>query len=163
MKNSDNKKSTQHCPCGTGKSYADCCGVFISNQKLPLTPEALMRSRYTAYTRANIDYIIQTMKSPAADNFDVKDAEEWAKTVNWIGLDVIKTKYDANQGIVEFRAHYSLDGKKNILHEISEFRFENGKWYYVDGTIPNQKIGRNDPCPCGSNKKYKKCCGCSSR
>ncbi len=21
------------------------------------------------------------------------------------------------------------------------------------------KIGRNDPCPCGSGKKYKKCCG----
>ena len=24
-----------------------------------------------------------------------------------------------------------------------------------------QKIGRNDPCPCGSGKKYKKCCGAS--
>lgn len=23
----------------------------------------------------------------------------------------------------------------------------------------NPKIGRNDPCPCGSGKKYKKCCG----
>ena len=23
----------------------------------------------------------------------------------------------------------------------------------------SQKIGRNDPCPCGSGKKYKKCCG----
>ncbi len=35
-----------------------------------------------------------------------------------------------------------------------------------DGSIPNQpakrepgKVGRNDPCPCGSGKKYKKCCG----
>jgi preprotein translocase subunit SecA len=23
----------------------------------------------------------------------------------------------------------------------------------------NQKVGRNDPCPCGSGKKFKKCCG----
>ena len=22
-----------------------------------------------------------------------------------------------------------------------------------------EKVGRNDPCPCGSGKKYKKCCG----
>ncbi|MEG2420368.1 MAG: SEC-C metal-binding domain-containing protein, partial [Oscillospiraceae bacterium] len=34
-----------------------------------------------------------------------------------------------------------------------------------DGTLKKQpvkkaeKIGRNDPCPCGSGKKYKKCCG----
>lgn len=25
--------------------------------------------------------------------------------------------------------------------------------------VKGQKIGRNDPCPCGSGKKYKKCCG----
>jgi len=26
-------------------------------------------------------------------------------------------------------------------------------------TAAPKKIGRNDPCPCGSGKKYKKCCG----
>ncbi len=26
-------------------------------------------------------------------------------------------------------------------------------------TVPREKVGRNDPCPCGSGKKYKKCCG----
>ena len=158
MTNFDNTEHIKHCPCGTGKSYIDCCGAFISNQKIPSTPEELMRSRYTAYTQVNLDYIIQTMKSPAADNFDAKDAQEWAIKASWIGLEVIKTKYDDNKGIVEFRAHYSIDGKKNVLHEISEFSFENGKWYYVDGRQPNKKIGRNDTCPCGSNKKYKKCC-----
>jgi len=157
----------QQCPCGTGKSYTDCCGIFIAHQKIPSTPEELMRSRYTAYSQVNMDYIIQTMKSPAADNFDAEDARAWAKKVNWTGLEIIKTRHDANKGIVEFRAHYDIDGKKNVLHEISEFNLENGKWYYVNGTQPHkkfiasaaEKIGRNDMCPCGSNKKYKKCCG----
>lgn len=170
MKNIINQKYTenaQRCPCGTGKTYLDCCGIFISNQKVPLTPEELMRSRYTAYNQVNLDYIVQTMKSPAADNFDAKDAREWAKKVSWTRLEIIKTKHDFNKGIVEFRAHYYIDGKKNVLHEISEFNFENEKWYYVDGTHPDKrfiastvkKIGRNDTCSCGSNKKYKKCCG----
>jgi uncharacterized protein YecA (UPF0149 family) len=26
-------------------------------------------------------------------------------------------------------------------------------------TAPGGDVGRNDPCPCGSGKKYKKCCG----
>ncbi|HJZ13258.1 MAG TPA: SEC-C metal-binding domain-containing protein [Acidobacteriota bacterium] len=25
-----------------------------------------------------------------------------------------------------------------------------------------EKVGRNDPCPCGSGKKYKKCCGANA-
>ncbi len=159
-------KRSQPCPCGTGKLYFDCCGPFITHQKIPATPEELMRSRYTAYTQVNLDYIAQTMKSPAADHFDVEAVREWAKKVSWTGLDVIRARQDLNQGIVEFRAFYSIDGKKNIIQELSEFHFENGKWYYLQGTQPDaktraraEKIGRNDRCPCGSNKKYKKCCG----
>ena len=29
--------------------------------------------------------------------------------------------------------------------------------------VRSEKIGRNEPCPCGSGRKYKKCCGASSR
>jgi SEC-C motif-containing protein len=161
-------KNNLPCPCGTGNSYQHCCGIFISNLKTPVTPEELMRSRYTAYNEVNIDYIMQTMKSPAADNFDREDARAWANSVNWTGLEIIKTSHDANKGIVEFRAHYLMDGKKYVLHEMSEFICDAEKWYYVKGTHPetekktilnSDKVGRNDSCPCGSNKKYKKCCG----
>ncbi|MCC2666593.1 MAG: putative motif domain protein [Gammaproteobacteria bacterium] len=124
------------CPCGTNKAYLDCCGIFISNQKKPSTPEELMRSRYTAYTERNIDYIAQTMKSPAADNFDTEATRAWAKKINWTGLKIIRTTHDARKGTVEFCAYYSMDNKKNVLHEISQFSFENEKWYYVDGTHP---------------------------
>lgn len=150
---------TKICPCGTGKKYHMCCGLFISEKEAPTTPEELMRSRYTAYTEANIHYICLTMKSPAADNFDFKSAEAWAQKANWTGLKVIKTSHDAHQGIVEFSAYYTLDDKNYELHEVSKFLNENGKWYYVDHLQPENKIGRNDKCPCGSDKKYKKCCG----
>lgn len=132
--NPNNVEETQHCPCESAKDYIDCCGVFISDQKIPATPEELMRSRYTAYYQMNMDYIARTQKSPAADNFDAEDARKWAKKTSWVGLEVIKTEYDSHKGIVEFRAYYNINGKKNVLHEISEFIFENRRWYYVDGT-----------------------------
>jgi SEC-C motif domain protein len=138
--NPNGAENMQHCPCGTGKVYLDCCGIFISNQKIPSTPEELMRSRYTAYNQVNVDYIVHTMKSPAGDNFDAEGVREWAKKISWTGLEIIKTSHDFNKGIVEFRAYYYVDGKKNVLHEISEFNFENGKWYYVNGTHHNKKL-----------------------
>jgi len=151
------------CPCGSLESYLDCCGAFISHQARPVTPEALMRSRYTAYTQANIDYIIETMKGPAAENFDPNESTSWAKEVSWLGLEVLGTKIDNNQGWVEFIAHYSVNEKKSNIHEISFFELEHGKWFYTHGKMPhnikNVKQERNALCLCGSHKKYKKCCG----
>jgi len=153
----------QYCPCGTGKYYTDCCGPFIQDQKKPAMPEALMRSRYTAYTEANIDYIARTMKEPAKKRFNPKSAFEWATQVEWLGLDVKKTSTQGTQGFVEFIAHFKEKGETKTLHELSEFRLENSEWYYVDGKFPvstasTSPVGRNDLCPCGSGRKYKKCC-----
>lgn len=120
-----------------------------------------MRSRYTAYTQIDIGYIACTMKPPATNHFDAASARAWAEKVSWTHLNVIRTTCDKTQGIVEFCASYRMNGESHLLHEISTFHFENGKWYYVDGTEP-QKTGRNDPCPCGSFKKYKRCCGNTS-
>ena len=150
------------CPCGSAKKYSECCGRFISGHQHPSTPEELMRSRYTAHTQANIDYIIHTMKSPAADGFDAKTAKEWAEQTKWIKLEVIHSSVSGTQGIVEFRAYFSLFDKTTVLHEISEFHQEQGRWYYIDGTTPEKeppvishKIGRNDACSCGSGRSIK--------
>jgi SEC-C motif domain protein len=123
----------KNCPCCTGRSYNDCCGVFISGQRDAVTPEELMRSRYTAYHDVDTDYIAKTMKSPAADNFDAKTMRSASKKISWQGLEVVKAANDETKGVVEFIALYTISGHKNILHEISEFNFEDGKWYYVDG------------------------------
>ena len=123
----------QTCPCGSKNNYADCCGIFIENRQSPQTPEQLMRSRYTAYTLANIDYILRTMKSPAADGFNPVEARKWAKQVNWLQLNVVKSSTAGNMGEVEFIAYFAMNNKKHTLHELSKFQFENGSWYYVDG------------------------------
>ena len=146
------------CPCGSSKPYNQCCYPFLHENQIPATPEALMRSRYTAYSEANIDYIVQTMKGPALENFDAAEARAWAREVNWIKLNVLKSPTPANnKGFVEFAAHYLQHNQECILHEFSEFHLENGKWYYIQGVEP--KLSRNESCFCGSNKKFKKCCG----
>jgi len=157
----------QNCPCGTGKDYNQCCGIFITGKQLPSIPEELMRSRYTAYTQANVDYIARTMKSPAADHFDPAATKSWAEQVNWVKLEVLNTSSENTRGTVEFIAHYTQKNKRFVMHEISEFQFEQGQWFYVDGKGPDKlsslksggKMSRNDPCHCGSGIKFKKCCG----
>lgn len=154
------------CPCGSNKDFTSCCQVFISGQQLPSSPEELMRSRYTAYTQHNTDYISNTMKSPAADHFDAAGAREWSQRVEWLKLEIIESSVKDDKGFVEFIAHMSMDKKRQVLHELSEFHLINGQWFYVDGKDPRAKapvsvarVGRNDPCLCGSGNKYKKCCG----
>lgn len=153
------------CPCGSKIDYAACCGLYIESGRAAPSPEALMRSRYTAYTRANIEYIKNTMKGSALLHFQEIQAKNWAERVKWLGLKVIKTINDKdNQGHVEFIATFLEGGKVESIHELSEFLLEEGRWFYVDGqhqvaapASQSRKIGRNDICPCGSQKKFKHC------
>ncbi len=149
------------CPCGLPNLYSECCGRFIEATQIPSTPEELMRSRYTAYSQANMDYINRTMQGPAALGFDVNEAFKLAKITLWRKLIIKQSSMEKNKGTVEFIAYYTITNQNHILHEKSEFILQNGIWYYVDGqTFLNEplRISRNDKCPCGSHKKFKKCC-----
>lgn len=153
------------CPCGSGKTYAKCCGLFIDNHKAPETPEQLMRSRYTAYTLAQTNYISKTMREKALVGFDEFQSKQWAQKVIWIGLTVKQSTMETpDKGYVEFIAHWIEKNHFCTMHERSEFHRMNNQWFYVDGVNlmtslkKNQiKIGRNSPCPCGSGKKFKNC------
>jgi len=123
------------CPCGSNVPYFDCCNRFISTEKSAPTAELLMRSRYTAYTQAEFGYIKRTMKGKALRRFNKQRSEERTHKVNWHKLEIIKVFQSGNRHFVEFIAYFSIDNKSETLHERSEFLFENGKWYYVDGTI----------------------------
>lgn len=158
----------KQCACGLEQPYDACCGRFIEGHAHAETPEQLMRSRYTAYTKANVDYIAKTMKSPAGDRFDKEEARVWATSIEWLKLEVLANKVDGDKGFVEFLAHFNQNKKRHVLHELSEFRCDQGEWYYIDGNAPKRipslpiqstQVGRNEPCLCGSGKKYKKCCG----
>ena len=141
-----------------------CCGVFIEKKQTPQTPEQLMRSRYTAYSKANIDYIKNTMKGKPLAGFNELEAKTWALTVTWIGLKVIQSYLETpTKGFVEFSVRLMEGNQLKTIHELSEFHLENNAWLYVDGEnkqvpIKNKpKVARNSPCPCGSGKKFKNC------
>ena len=145
------------CPCCSKKSYNDCCGPLISGKSIADTPEALMRSRYTAYTEANIEYIAKTMRGKAAEGFDLVSAAQWAKSVKWLKCEVLHAITRGAVGWVEFKAIFHEAGETRVLYERSTFEKSEGIWFYVEGHAPS-KISRNSPCFCGSTKKYKRCC-----
>lgn len=151
------------CPCGTEVSYEACCGRYISGQQKPSTTEALMRSRYTAYVMKDANYLMATLFPEKRTPAHSDGIREWMALTEWHHLKVIRSKGGVQDevGEVEFVAYYSEKGSKKEHHELSTFQKEGGVWYFVDGTTPTTsfKIGRNDPCPCQSGKKYKKCCG----
>jgi SEC-C motif-containing protein len=122
------------CPCKSEKEYAQCCEPFIAENQLPDTPEQLMRSRYTAYTQANIDYIIATMKDAALKDFDKASAKQWAESVTWVKLKVLHAYIDSaipDTGFVEFKAYYRYKKQMHVMHEFSEFKKLNHQWFYV--------------------------------
>ncbi len=159
------------CPCCSGKKYTKCCADIIKNENAP-TAVRLMRSRYTAYTQGNVEYLYNTTHSTTREAFKDNDIDDWLKENVWTKLEIVSQEHgniNDTQGIVEFKAYYTTkSGNTEILHERSNFVKENGQWFYVDGIInpPKvnlmQKVLRNDPCPCGSGKKHKKCCGKNS-
>ena len=139
-----------------------------------------MRSRYTAFAQKNWEYLVLT--SHPEENKEmaklgptlVEDGVDWKK------LEIVSTRAgcrEDSEGQVDFVAYYIKDGIEQTMRESSRFYKINGRWVYSrkDSTLPptsvspqakpktfvrdKVKVGRNDPCPCGSGKKYKKCCG----
>jgi SEC-C motif-containing protein len=119
------------CPCGSTKNYCHCCALYIESNQLAPTAEALMRSRYTAYTLALENYLLATWH-PSTRPDALGLAEEAA--TKWLGLEVKRHKQeDSDHAIVEFIARYKVHGRSHRLREISRFVREEGRWFYVDG------------------------------
>jgi SEC-C motif-containing protein len=157
------------CPCGSEHSFAQCCGAVISGKKKAARAEDLMRARYTAFAQGNVDFIMDSHHSRTRHEIERADVESWSKSSKWLGLRVLETQKGEKSddtGVVIFHARYESEGKEFDHFEYSQFEKENGEWKFLDaqalhpGPIRREgpKIGRNDPCPCGSGKKYKKCC-----
>ncbi len=156
------------CPCGSGRDLDDCCGPILAGTPAS-TPEALMRSRYSAYVLCNIDHLERSLAPESRGDHDRQAAEQWAKSAEWLELSILSTQGGeaAEQtGSVEFLVRFRQGGTEQSHHETSNFRRHEGGWVYVDGKVHNKpvvrsspKVGRNEPCPCGSGKKYKQCCG----
>lgn len=162
-------KNTNNCPCGSHKSYDDCCGLYISNKESAPTAEALMRSRYSAYVKEVFSYVYDTYHSNTKQHFTLAAIEAQSKEITWLGLRIIETEKgqeNDDTGVVKFSASHHINDKTHFLNERSFFSREGGQWRYINGetqlttTAANgEKVGRNEPCPCNSGLKYKKCCG----
>ncbi len=153
------------CPCGSDKPLSECCGPIIAGSPAP-TAEALMRSRYSAFVTHQLDHIERSHAPEIREDFNRAEAERMAEECEWQGLEIRSATEDGDSAEVEFVIRFSRQNKDMIQLERSSFRRENGEWLYVGGEINPQgpqrvvnKVGRNDPCPCGSGKKAKKCCG----
>lgn len=132
------------CPCG-GPSFPACCGPYLSGEAVPQTAEALMRSRYTAYTLGNEAYLRATWHPSTCPVDPIVNENE---RLQWLGLEVksalrlrqrkVNTEDDDT---VEFVARYKIGGRAHRLHEVSRFVRETGsgdvpRWYYLDGSFP---------------------------
>ena len=127
-----------------------------------------MRSRYSAYAEHEIDYIINTCVRRGDKDIDYKSTRDWSEKSKWLGLKIISVEKGAvtdTEGTVEFEATYERDGLRDVHHETAVFKKENDEWLYLEGNISvrtivrsSPKTGRNEPCPCGSGKKFKHCC-----
>lgn len=156
------------CPCGNAINYSECCEPIIKGVRPAETAEQLMRARYTAYTKAEMDFIFESAHPEHREGYDHEGTKAWAENSEWLGLEIISTSKggkDDTSGEVEFIARFKDAGKLLEHHENGQFRKENGIWLFTDGVtakqrpITSNKVGRNDPCPCGSGLKFKKCCG----
>ena len=177
-----------NCPCGSGKSYGDCCGSYLDGEAIAPTAEALMRSRYTAYAKGHVDYLIATHHPDQRATDERVQLRQTIKSTDWLGLTVVNTRKGSakdKQGVVEFVALYRPKTRSSMplaitdilkasatsakptsvpessqLHERSRFVREGDRWLYVDGDqLPPLSPKRNDLCWCRSGKKFKHCHG----
>lgn len=126
----------QNCPCGNINPYSTCCEPFITGKSFPETAEQLMRSRYTAFTNKDIDYLMESHHPSTRPVKERKQMIEWMKTVQWLGLKVLSFKAGQkgdNSGYVEFKALYLEEGRVDEIYENAYFERLKGRWVYVSG------------------------------
>ncbi len=121
------------CPCLRGEKFDVCCGPFLRGDALPPTAEHLMRSRFSAFSVGDADYLLWTWhaaNAPATLELDPLQ--------RWYRLDIHSTRAGAlmdSEGTVEFSAFYKHPDGNGVFREASRFVRESGRWLYLDGVI----------------------------
>ena len=159
----------EQCFCGSGKTFADCCGPILDDPALARTPEELMRARYTAHCRRRYSFLVESTHPAHRDEVSEEKVAQLASHVDWTGLEVHSAApgKTEDERLVAFTAHFTIKDTPQDLREYATFARVDCRWFYVDGDVHGEepykreshRTGRNEPCPCGSGKKYKKCCG----
>jgi SEC-C motif-containing protein len=162
-----------NCPCTSGKPYGSCCQPIQTGKAKAKSAEELLRARYSSFVTGNIDFILATHHSSTKHDVNREEIESWSKGSTWKGLEILQKEAGEAKdetGTIIFHAKYDFEGKEQDHYEKSTFEKEGGEWKFLDAmplrngpyVREEPKIGRNDPCSCGSGKKYKKCHGAAA-
>ncbi|MGL6289818.1 MAG: YchJ family protein, partial [Silanimonas sp.] len=107
--------------------------LLPSGAPWPATAEALMRSRYEAFVRGDVEHLLATWHPSTRPAPETLAPEPGTR---WLGLDVKRAVEDGDAATVEFVARFKVGGRPAVrLHEISRFVREDGRWLYVDGVL----------------------------
>jgi SEC-C motif-containing protein len=126
------------CPCTSKKPYDRCCGPFHTGKAAPETAEQLMRSRFSAYALAKVDYLISTRPEAKRGDENREELIQYCKAVSCVGLKIVSQEKGGKtdeSGVVTFHASLQANGRRSLHIETSQFVRENGKWVYVDGVV----------------------------
>lgn len=151
--------STAICPCGSGNLLNTCCGHYHAGHAAP-DAQTLMRSRYSAYVLGEIDYLSSTTLPAQQQGLDRDAITRWSAQSTWLGLEVESAQVIGGQpehAFVTFVARWHDGSGEHSHRERSAFVQRGERWYFIDPTVA-LGAGRNDPCPCESGQKFKKCC-----
>ncbi|MGG7144423.1 SEC-C metal-binding domain-containing protein [Clostridium nigeriense] len=130
--------------------YKEILSKHAENFKFTIKDLAEKQKTTVEFVMGFVDGVNDSLKNPL--DLENLTAEEE------ITLDVDLEKLYFNMLDAKAEYLYSLPQWEGIFS--AEKRKEIQKQYRESVMVRNEnKIGRNDPCPCGSGKKYKKCCG----
>lgn len=132
----------------------------------PKTARELLETRYKAFVDGNVDFILESHHPETKNQVDRDSIAAWSTQSQWKGLTIEDEKIQGDKTFIRFAVKYEKNFETTTHRENAEFRKHEGKWYYFDSEFPKtealkraaDKVGRNDPCPCGSGQKFKKCC-----
>jgi SEC-C motif-containing protein len=133
------------CPCCSEKSYEECCQPFHDGTAKPESPEALMRSRYSAFVKNEYDYLEETVDPQTMMDFDHVGNRAWGESVELYKLEIVRAEQTGNKGLVEFKASFKKNGTDHVHHEISKFRKQAGTWYFREGKVTRSEVAAKTP------------------
>ncbi|MDF1880238.1 SEC-C domain-containing protein [Sulfurimonas sp. MAG313] len=143
---------SKKCLCDSNRNFDTCCEVFLSAKKYPSTAVELMRSRYSAYVLKNGQYLYDTCSKSLKNIEDISIINN--QDIQWLSLKI----GSFSDKEVTFMAYYKEEKQIIVMKEKSSFILEENQLKYDSGIMLESSISRNEACPCGSGKKYKKCC-----
>ena len=155
------------CPCGSKLPYGNCCQPIHINIRTAKIPEQIIRARFAAMALGDIDFFRQSI---IRKHRHILNADDLTARLKHQILHSIKITHVERKGFLLVNAiiHSQITkgkrGKLTTHAERTYLKRESRAWRVVEIDIVETNIqppkgGKNVPCPCGSGRKYKHCCG----